>query len=381
MTEINPDGQRLVAVLAKSAEVEQNLSEAEWERLLALAKHHDVVPVAYARLKERDVVPPPPTAARLRQAYLVSAARNVRLFDELAKILGAFEAAGIQVVPFKGASLARTAYGDIALRPMADLDLWVRREHIEAARSAMESLGYAPPSEAGGDYAWQAALTGETQMSKEHAPLVELHWKIFPGEWVRHTARIDEDAIWQRALAREGTGPRGLSHEDAVIHNCIHLAVTHKMSDGGLRTLLDLDVARQAWAIDWRTVAERARAWRVSCATWVVLHALAELFGDPDNELPLADLAPSSLRQSLLKRLASTRELVEARQLSGGPKRFLLLLLLVDRPASAFKLVWRAVFRDRHWLQLRYDLPNAPLWRIWQLRLKHIVHFKVSGEI
>jgi hypothetical protein len=218
-------------------------------------------------------------------------------------------------------------------------------------------------------------------MSKEHAPLVELHWKVFPNEWARHTACVDEDAIWRRTVAREGTGARYLSPEDAVIQSCLHLAVTHKMADGGVRTLLDLDVARQTWAIDWRTVAERARAWRVSCATWVVLHALAELFGDRDGQLPLADLAPSSLRQSLLKRVASTRDLVEARQVSSGPKRFLLLLLLVDRPSDAFVLVWRAVFRDRHWLQLRYDLPNASSWRIWQLRLRHVVHFKVSGEL
>ena len=381
MTEINLDGQRLVAVLAKRSTEAKNLAEADWERLIVLAAQHDVVPVTYARLKERGVVPPSPIANILRQAYLVSAARNVRLFDELGKILHALQAASIPVVPFKGASLAEAVYGDIALRPMADLDLWVQREHIDAARSVMESLSYELPAEAVRSLAWEAALTGETQMSKEHAPLVELHWKIFPSEWVRHTARIDEDAIWDRTAQVEGSEARHLSPEDAIIHSCVHLAVTHKMSDGGLRTFVDLDVARQKWAIDWQTVAERARAWRVSCATWFVLQALAELFGDPDNQLPLAELAPSPLRQFLLKRFASARLVVEGLQLSSSPRRFLLLLLLVDRPVDALALVWRAVFRDRHWLTLRYDLPKAPSWRIWQLRVRHLVQLVASRQI
>jgi hypothetical protein len=381
MTEINPDGQRLVAVLAKRAMTAGTLAEANWGRLLALAVQHDVVTVTYARLKERGVTPPPPIAMQLRQSYLVSAARNVRLFDELGKILRALLAAGIPVVPFKGASLAEAVYGDIALRPMADLDLWVRRSQIDAACSVMKSLGYAPPAEGVRPLAWHAALTGETQMSKEHAPLVELHWKIFPSEWVRHTARIDEDAIWDRTVPLEGTGVRQLSPEDAIIHSCVHLAVTHKMSGSGLRTLLDLDVARQKWAIDWQTVSQRARAWRVSSATWVVLRALAEVFGDPDNQLPLGDLAPSPFRQFLLKRFASARLLVEGLELSSSPKRFLLLLLLADRPVDALGLAWRGFFRDRHWLTLRYDAPDAPSWRIWQLRMRQLMHLVLSREI
>jgi len=70
-----------------------------------------------------------------------------------------------------------------------------------------------------------------------------------------------------------------------------NIAVNNQRSTPGLRTLLDLDCARQRLNVDWGTVAERARAWRVSTATWLVLRMLAELFGDP-YETGLTPLIP-----------------------------------------------------------------------------------------
>ena len=52
-------------------------------------------------------------------------------------------------------------------------------------------------------------------------------------------------------------------------------------------------------------------------------------------------------------------------ELRGGPKRFLFLLSLVDRPADAVVLAWRALFPDRLWLTLRYGLPDAGSWQVW----------------
>ena len=57
--------------------------------------------------------------------------------------------------------------------------------------------------------------------------------------------------------------------------------------------------------------------------------------------------------------------------LSRGPRRFLLLLLLIDRPIDALALIGRALFPDRTWLTLRYGLQTAPRWRVWLQRLWH----------
>jgi hypothetical protein len=325
----------------------------------------------FTYLKSQNVSPPPATAVTIRKIHLASVTRNMKLFHELEKILQAFHTAGITAVPLKGGWLAEAAYRNIALRGMGDVDLWVQRNQLDAARRVMVSLRYSSRSRADRPQALQDALTGETQMFKTGAPMVELHWKAFPGEWLRHTARIDEQVIWQRTLPHQGEIVRQLSPEDAIIHICVHLAVNHQMSMYGLRTLLDLDCARQRLNIDWGTVAKRARAWRVSTATWLVLRMLTELFGDPEEKLPLQDLMPSPLRRRILSRFTSPQNLMEGIKISSGPKRFLFLLALVDKPRGALYLIWRALMPDRTWLTLQYGLQDAPAWRIWLQRLWH----------
>ncbi len=57
---------------------------------------------------------------RLKKEYQWSLARNMILFDELNRVLKAFNEAGIEVIVLKGAALAQTVYPDIALRPMGE---------------------------------------------------------------------------------------------------------------------------------------------------------------------------------------------------------------------------------------------------------------------
>ena len=353
----------------------------DWPALVALANRQSVAPVLYSRLKDRAAALPLEAAAGLRESYLASAARNMRVFHELNQILVAFRAAEVSVIPIKGAHLARAVYDDVALRQMTDIDLWVPRDQLETARRVMQSLGYTAHSKADRPQALQDALAGETQMFKAGATLVELHWNIFPGEWVRHTAKVDEQEVWDRSIPFDGDAERQLSPEDAIVHLCVHLAVNHQMSGIGLRTLVDLDRARQKWSVDWKVVAQRARAWRVSTATWIVLSALAELFGDPEKQLPLQALAPSRLRQTILHRFAAPERLASGLNLSAGPRRFLFLLALVDRPADAIRLAWRALFPDRVWLTLRYESPDASSWLVWRLRFGHLVNVATRGDV
>ena len=381
MTASNPDAERLIALLSGCAIAAETFDEADWQRIVELAQKQSVAPLLYARLRERGITPTPAAAQQLRDIYLASIIRNTRLLHEVGNIFRAFQAADIPVIPLKGACLAEAVYGNIALRQMGDVDLWIQRHQLDAARQVMQSLGYASHSKADRPQALQDALTGETQMFKSNAPMVELHWNVFPGEWLRHTAQIDEQVIWQRTVPLNRETVHQLSPEDAIIHLCVHLAVNHQMSEIGLRTLLDLDFARRKWIIDWRTVAQRACAWRVSYATWLVLQALAELFGDPDHQLPLPDLAPSPWRQFVLRRFVSARLLMEGLHLSSGPKRFLYLLSLVDRPADAILLLWRAFFPDHLWLTLRYGLQDAPPWRIRLQRLWHPLSIVLKREI
>jgi hypothetical protein len=357
------------------------LTESEWERLIEYARKSSVAQVLFTYLKSQTISPPPVAAEAIRKIHWASVTRNTKLFHELGKILRAFQLAGITAVPLKGAWLAEAAYRNIALRLMVDVDLWVQRKQLDAARQVMYALGYSSRSRAARPQALQDALAGETEMFKTNGPMVELHWNVFRGEWLRHTARIDEQVIWQRTRPHKGENVRQLSPEDAIIHICVHLAVNHQMSGPVLRTLVDLDYVRQRLKIDWGTVVRRAHAWRVSCATWLVLQTLADMFGDPEKQLPLSGLAPASLRRLILRRFIPLRVIVEGLRIRSGPKRFIFLLALVDYPIDAIALLWQAFFPDRIWLTLRYGLQDAPAWRIWVQRLWHPLRIALQRNI
>jgi hypothetical protein len=73
-------------------------------------------------------------------------------------------------------------------------------------------------------------------------------------------------------------------------------------------------------------------------------------------KLPISDLIPSPLRRWILRRFVSPRTLLEGLEISSGPKHFVFLLALVDKPADAFFLVYRTLAPDRTWLC------DPPLW-------------------
>jgi hypothetical protein len=106
---------------------------------------------------------------------------------------------------------------------MGDVDLWIQRNQLDDARKIMVSLGYSSRSCADRPQAFQDVLLGEPQMLKPGATTVELHWSVFQGEWLHHTAPIDEQAIWQRTPPFQGDNLRQLSPEDATIHICVIL--------------------------------------------------------------------------------------------------------------------------------------------------------------
>ncbi|HEY3839236.1 MAG TPA: nucleotidyltransferase family protein, partial [Bryobacteraceae bacterium] len=58
---------------------------------------------------------------------------NMTLTAELFRILGLFNKSGIEVIPFKGPTLAVAAYGDLSLRMFADLDILVSEQDLDAA--------------------------------------------------------------------------------------------------------------------------------------------------------------------------------------------------------------------------------------------------------
>jgi hypothetical protein len=263
------------------AEAHRLTTEAgfDWEQLSQVVTENRLAPLLYQAVRDQGLVPAEVEAA-LRAVRDTNAVRDSLMQRELVQILGSLEQAGVAVIVLKGAALAHTVYGDLALRPMGDLDLLLHAADVPVALQILAGLGFQPDCIAarpGADLAYESQVMVRKPGRIEI--LVEVHWTLFdspfyqqhlPLDWLWQTAapvQIGEQAAWV------------LGPEAQVVHLCGHLALHH-----GSASTADLlwrhDVAEVLAScgerLDWDALLARAEACRLALALQRVLVPLAE---------------------------------------------------------------------------------------------------------
>lgn len=271
---MTPAGRHLLAALHEPAGRDdallRALTDQQWEDVAGLATRLGVSALLFGR----DTVPiPEPTRARLEATATRSAIRVLalqRAFTELAERLAP---AGVPLMALKGLHLATDVYASPTLRQMADIDVLVRREHLDTVERVALALGYSRPGLAG-------AATHHLPPLSRGSIALEVHWELLPPA-ASHPP--DTQELFQRArpfsLAPNAVA---LCLEDLVVHICAHAAGNHVM-EGGLRPLCDLQalVGRFGDRIDWAVVSQRAALWRCQRSTTLMLLLARRLLGVP----------------------------------------------------------------------------------------------------
>ena len=272
----------IVLVLRRELAPAVSATSAEWDKGVAVAVAQGLSSIVYRRFRDEGRTPSAGAAQRLHSHYLSGAASNMRLLHELGAILRALVSVGVPVIPLKGAFLAEAVYGDIALRPMADLDLLVQPVDLPRAIETLRHLGY--ESDAPFDpVAHQAGFQDMPPMRKPGGAMVELHWTLVTPLC---GARIDEHelaGIWKRSVAATiaDSACRALSAEDLLLHLCMHASVHHRFADIGLKSFVDMaEVTRHYGAsLDWGIAADRANRWNVAGGVRLALMLAEEWTG------------------------------------------------------------------------------------------------------
>lgn len=326
-------------------------------------QQHGLAALAWVRYQARIDLPGE-TLAELKHAYYTSLAGTTLLHHtELVTALKVLNDCGIIPAPFKGAALAFTIYPQSVCRSMGDLDLWVTDAEMDMAQRALETIGYQYKPKLDRPPAIMELYMGERQMygTRPGTGLVELHWGVFAGEWLRRTALVDERAIRQRLrpTALLGEPVALLAPEDAVLQLAAHTAINHQFSLSALRSLVDMSFLVRHQPFDWSITVQRAREWRVATVTWLVLSLAVNLCGLTEAAEAARQLAPSRFRQKLIGLFVNAESLVNNRNLSLSKWRYVYLLLIVDRKRDAVKLAYRALWPGDEWLLARYGQGGA----------------------
>ena len=232
MTEPAEDGrdlsptQRLLCACARRPDASVTplpLEAIDWSSLPPLLVRHGLLALAATHLSAVRERIPASVWREIHTAAPRARADALALSAELLRIVREFSDAGVDVLPYKGPLLAWEAYGDLGVRPFADLDLLTRPQDLERAATVLRTLGYRPtyafpPACANwfrrvdGDYPFVHAGTDS---------LVELHVRALSRRFGPEPATED---LWRRrrTLNLAGTVVPAPRADDVLYLQLVH---------------------------------------------------------------------------------------------------------------------------------------------------------------
>jgi len=188
----------------------------------------------------------------------------------------------------KGAPLSLRYYGDLGLRPMADIDLVVRRGDASAAMDLLRRESWRPATDRPETL---IPILHATGFAKDAAHSLDLHWQLMP-ECPEPNA---DRGYWERSvpLELEGEPTRTLAPTDQLLHVCVHGASWNPSPP--IRWVADamMILGSDGVQIDWGLLVAIAREHRLVLP---MRDTLTYLRGEMGASIP--DEALSTLRQS-----------------------------------------------------------------------------------
>ncbi|HEY5522488.1 MAG TPA: nucleotidyltransferase family protein [Desulfuromonadaceae bacterium] len=278
------------------------LSPADWESLADRALRFKVEGLFYREIKSRNFpaeLVPVDVRNRLRGAYRNLATRNTGLFFDFLKVLQSLAENQLPVIALKGLALAKNIYGDIALRPMFDMDLLLKEEDLIRAGRILLTLGYRQDLPA-----WESMLKTYHHLppfKNKNGTIIELHWNIVTPN---SSIKVDLDGLWERAclIKVDNAEVRVFSVEDLFLHLCIH-ACFHLQTELDLIPFCDLAglIKTAADKIDWQIVIARAARWGAKKCLYLMLLLVQELLGAALPEKILSEMKPGDYQPAFFE--------------------------------------------------------------------------------
>jgi len=146
--------ERLLLALANLTFNKQQKSEItalvseikDWSLFVQLANNHGISALVCNNLKELGLIEelPQDKVVFLQGAYLKSLSRNTILLEKFIELQNILGEAGIEAVLIKGMALELTAWGNMGLRQMNDIDLYIEPARCIEAWNLLISKGYTP---------------------------------------------------------------------------------------------------------------------------------------------------------------------------------------------------------------------------------------------
>ena len=234
----------------------------DWERVMNLAREHNILPLAFYAAQEVPDFTVHPSYPELIRQVMVMTAGQMQRTEALLSLYRAFARAGVRLPLVMKGLVCRELYGEWAdFRPSADEDLLIPKEDFRAVEKVLIQEGY------------QSSHPGVTERQLEDLQEVSFY-HVRSGLHVEvHVNAIGHENAWMRSIntlflevfshsisIQVGeTRLATMGHTDHFLFLVLH-ALKHLTGGGvGLRQLADIALYGEKYSeeIDWAMVWSR----------------------------------------------------------------------------------------------------------------------------
>ncbi len=192
----------------------------DWNYVRKTAIQHGIIPLLYKKLKnEMSDLVPSKELEEFRTLFMANAVRNLRMTQQLIKVLDHLSDAGIEAMPFKGPVLAVQAYGDLSMRSFSDLDIVIHRCDFEQTYDLLTKSGYS--CALSGNQAHYLLKT-DIELTFDHPEYhIDIHW-AFAHKFMAFN--VDTEKFFKESIVYllQGKKLKGLCPEDTFLVLSIH---------------------------------------------------------------------------------------------------------------------------------------------------------------
>ncbi|MBL8906011.1 MAG: nucleotidyltransferase family protein [Rhizobiales bacterium] len=251
----------------------RGLDASGWLAVMEVVRRrHGQALLARRLSRAPDLTVPEDVVEELQRYKLAVAARALA---GLARLAPAVEASGVPVMALKGLDLASRIYGDFGSRPMGDMDILVRPEHVGKMAAALQAQGFRACS----------ALRQSSHHQVFYSPLpgglpVELHWALGCNAGQTDPAELLE-AAWREAEQIDIAGSQFLvmNRQHLLLYLCHHLE--RHLFNTPLTQVWDLgEILQQAGTgFDWQRFWEHCDRYGQRKGAQAAMHLAAACLG------------------------------------------------------------------------------------------------------
>jgi hypothetical protein len=318
-----------------------------WDALLALAEHHGILPILYQALSQVEMGPRE-AMQKLKQNYQTNVYKTLFLSQELIRIVESLSSRGIEVLPYKGLTLAQAVYGDIAMRQSGDIDLLIHARDFSRVRECVGELGFMPHVRFSEALEREYLKSGyECAFDGAAGPnLLEVQWAIQPRFYA---VNYDFEGLFERAVSIDvaGYAMKTPGMEDLFLVLALHAA---KHVWGRLIWLCDLARIMGTPTLNWKWIEAQAAELGIVRILQVTMLLAEKILGAARPAVEWEwDRAASSLAEKIQAHIESGqgyevesagyfRLMMRLRERGADRARFMTRLILTPGPGE-----WAAV--------------------------------------